>query len=217
MKPMAIRYCNTRRMTVKIINKLAEVNMVLHNKSDNLKVLLVAVAITIILSARKLMEISTDWKISSENRINGSSERNPVDSTVAEGFPEIFLEPHRPCRRDDSVIVYVLSTINGRARRDVIRSTWGHVELWNKNVFNPFQLELFFVIGTTCNSNETWSRDLERLEIENNLHGDLLVGDVTDCYTNLTNKGIIALKWIKNSCSDDDISLSFSKRTMMFL
>jgi hypothetical protein len=129
-------------------------------------------------------------------------------------YPELFLKPKTTCSSNNTIIIYVLSTIEGQGRRDVIRNTWGNVSLWNTMARNPFHVELFFVIGT---SGHSWLRDFARLEEENRHRGDLLIGDVTDSYFNLTNKGIVALKWISDKCSNDNIAFVFKTDDDVFM
>ena len=97
------------------------------------------------------------------------------------------------------LLVYVHSAPKYFKRRLAIRETWA-------NLYKP--MRILFFMGETSDENVT-----KLLKYEYNMYGDLVQENFHDSYRNLTYKGIMALKWITEYCSnvkfvlkiDDDI------------
>lgn len=86
-----------------------------------------------------------------------------------------------------------------RAKRHVIRDTWGKMDS---------RARLYFLIGAV-NSTALQTQ----IEQENRLHNDIIQGSFTDAYHNMTYKHIMAFKWFIYNCpkvkylvkTDDDV------------
>lgn len=104
------------------------------------------------------------------------------------GFP---LNHPDTCKGDVDLIVVICTSLGNSKSRDSVRKSWG---MYSKNHF--YKTRLMFLVGQ---GNETL---LERVLQENNIHGDIILGDFVDTYRNLTLKSISMLKWINNYCAN---------------
>lgn len=92
------------------------------------------------------------------------------------------------------VLVLVHSAPRNFRKRLTIRQTWA-------NHPDP-ALKVFFMLGSVE------SRTLQfKLEMENERFGDLIQGNFTDAYRNMTYKHVMALKWFTYFCPDAPILL----------
>lgn len=100
-------------------------------------------------------------------------------------------------------------------RREAIRNTWGSItnagQEWPNRKITK-KLRLGFISGV---SNETrWN---EQLKKESSLYHDIVQGNFTDTYFNMTWKSMLGLKWVFSYCqsaqyflkSDDDMIINF--------
>jgi hypothetical protein len=103
------------------------------------------------------------------------------------------------------LLVYVHSAPQNYKRRIAIRETW-------TNIYGD--IRVVFMLG------DTTDKVLKNLvSYENSLYGDLVQENFIDSYRNLTHKGIMALKWANEYCSnvkyylkvDDDIIVDIFK------
>lgn len=101
-----------------------------------------------------------------------------------------------------TLVVVVLTSLDGKERRDVIRQTW-----YSNNEFKN-EVLLKFVLGTMGMG----ENDRSRLEKENEEHKDLLLlTELVDSFTNLTRKVLSAFVWTASNvnfsyllkCDDD--------------
>ena len=91
---------------------------------------------------------------------------------------------------DVFLFIYVHSAPEHIHRRIAIRETWARRSMF-KNI------RLAFMTGL---SKETKQNDL--LKLESDVYNDIVQEDFIDSYKNLTYKGIMALKWITEYCSN---------------
>lgn len=92
-------------------------------------------------------------------------------------------------------MIIVHSAPDHFSERQAIRSTWGSV----KSIKN-LAIRLIFVLGKTqVGPNLNLENSIRR---ENELFGDIVVGNFVESYRNLTYKHLLGYKWISNFCSD---------------
>jgi Galactosyltransferase len=113
-----------------------------------------------------------------------------------------FIKSHRACKELNEkpvVVVLVHSAPNNFHKRNVIRETWGTKDS---------RALLLFLIGAVNSTNLQ-----DKLDIENNVHDDVVQGNFQDAYRNLTYKHVMAFKWFIYNCpearfllkTDDDV------------
>ena len=101
------------------------------------------------------------------------------------------------------LMIYVHTDPENAERRRTVRSTWA-----SKDILEKYNAKILFITGYIKNKDT-----LVALENENMLHQDILQGNFTDTYRNLTYKAVTALRWVSDYCSnatfvlktDDDI------------
>lgn len=117
---------------------------------------------------------------------------------------EYIVNPVNMCRdKNLTYIVYVHSAPMNFKKRQMIRQTWG-----GKSVLLKYNMRIIFCMGVVDDS-----VTMQRVLMESNRYGDILVKDFQDTYRNLTHKAVAALKWVTDNCqnvsyvikSDDDI------------
>lgn len=87
------------------------------------------------------------------------------------------------------------------ARRFSLRETWSR-----RSMFRDVRIVYLMGIGKTAKINQ-------KIKLENGIYGDIIQENFMDTYKNLTYKGIMSLKWIKEYCPhvkyilkcDDDV------------
>lgn len=107
------------------------------------------------------------------------------------------------CSKDRYLMIYVHSGPEHTERRRVIRKTWASPENLKRH-----KAKLVFVMGEVDDDNVQTT-----LETESELYKDIIQGNFTDTYRNLTYKAITGLKWVTEYCpgatyvlkTDDDI------------
>lgn len=116
-----------------------------------------------------------------------------------------FIMNQKKCKnlkKPPLVVILVHSAPNNQKKRQTIRETWGQN--------NPHSILLFMLgsVNSTTLKNE--------LNMENQLHGDLVQGNFVDSYRNMTYKHVMALKWFIYECpeaqfllkTDDDVFIN---------
>lgn len=107
------------------------------------------------------------------------------------------------CSDDRYLMIYVHSGPENTERRRVVRTTWASQEVLRKH-----KAKLVFVMGEVADDN------LQTIiETESELYKDIIQGNFTDTYRNLTYKAITGLKWVTENCpnavyilkTDDDV------------
>ena len=101
-------------------------------------------------------------------------------------------------------------------RRDAIRQTWASISESNRSKVR--HLFVLGAVGNVTNTNRT-------IEMENVIYGDIIQGNFTDTYTNLTLKTLLSLKWALRYCNntkyvikvDDDVWLNVPKLLNLLL
>ncbi|CAK8681145.1 unnamed protein product [Clavelina lepadiformis] len=105
-----------------------------------------------------------------------------------------------------NMVFLVKSAIKNRNRRDAIRSTWGSVKIYDDVMF-----ETVFILGS---SNET--SDLDDIEVESSLHGDILQYNLHDSAKTVPEKVVAGMQWSSEALTarwqyasmDDDMVLN---------
>ncbi|CAG5120303.1 unnamed protein product [Candidula unifasciata] len=100
-------------------------------------------------------------------------------------------------------------------RRQRIRATFA-----NTSLFYPAQIRAAFLLGITTDSKLT-----EMLWREHRTYNDTVMGDFIDDYHNLTLKGVMGLRWVKDHCPnaafvlkiDDDVVINMFALVHLFL
>lgn len=102
-----------------------------------------------------------------------------------------FLINHKSCkhlRKQPTVVIMIYTAPIYLSKRTAIRETWGYKD--------PRAL-LIFLIGFIKD------KDLQRkIDIENDLFGDIVQGSFIESYRNLTYKHVMGLKWFVYNCPD---------------
>ena len=130
-------------------------------------------------------------------------------ATVVNPFPYGFLKtPRTACPGSVFLVIVVHSHPSYRDRRDAIRRTWGRYG--NGQEGSPRSTRLVFALGV----DRKLSPNL--VDAENDLYDDIIQGNFTDAYRNMTLKSLLGLKWVSENCagvpymlkSDDDMFIS---------
>lgn len=98
----------------------------------------------------------------------------------------------RPCSSSHKYVLYIYSGVSNYRRRILLRRTWA-----SYNVMSDNHAKLIFILGTT---NDTFKR--QKVNNEAAVFKDIVQGDFTDSYNNLSLKGLFGLKWISQYCPD---------------
>ena len=124
--------------------------------------------------------------------------------------PDILIQPKDLCPAKERLayLVVVNSATGHFDQRDVIRHTF-----IQKNVTPSFSHRVVFLLGKA--GDELTARKIEK---EAEQRGDILQGDFTDTYRNLTFKGVMWLNWVSFNCPrvqwvikiDDDVVVNMS-------
>jgi hypothetical protein len=109
------------------------------------------------------------------------------------------------CGPDKGKNVYLLIVVNSDPAKFQFRSS--QRDTWAKRSIFP-DVRFLFLMGQPANSTLN-----KRLLLEHNLYRDILQGDFSDSYRNLSIKGVMSLKWMHKYCSniryfvktDDDV------------
>jgi len=153
------------------------------------------------------------------NRTEDQSQDAPAVEKVTNPHPfEYLINSPELCSHVPGelfMIAYVHTAPGHYRQRMLIRQTWGNTSYYD------VQVRLIFLLGSHSASaiNRSNSAIQQALYLEAQEYADIVQEDFLDSYHNLTYKGVAALKWITNYCSqakfvlktDDDIFVnSFS-------
>jgi len=167
------------------------------------------------------------------------SEMSPIKnfSSVLENLPKNdfsqlidlnnfkFLINHKICedyKKNILLIILVHSAPDNSQQRKVIRETWGGLKEY------PRILLIFLIAAVKSSVIQN------KIDLESNVHQDLVQGNFQDAYRNMTYKHVMGLKWFLYFCPTADFVLkviylnmprenfsdqfiSCSRWTMMFL
>ena len=144
---------------------------------------------------------------------NGYTRRKVLTRTT---YPIVLTKPYKInnegiCRNVTklSCIVIVHTSPRHFNRRNIMRETW-----LNSSYYNPESIRVVFLLGQVSNISLQM-----KIEHENSVFKDIVQGHFIDSYHNLTNKGVMGLKWITEYCQnaefivkiDDDVFVNFFK------
>lgn len=96
-------------------------------------------------------------------------------------------------------IVVVYSSPHHFVRRNILRRTFLNA---TSRVYEPETIRVVYLLGLVTNSTLQ-----TQIEDENFIHGDIVQGYFMDSYRNLTNKGVMGLKWITENCRNAEFAL----------
>jgi hypothetical protein len=105
------------------------------------------------------------------------------------------------------VLIYVHTRVGSHKLRNIMRQTWA-----NRKTFPKVNVAL--VLGRSLNRTVN-----ELIDVEARNYGDIILGDYTDVYLNLTFKALSWMRWIKYNCMnaklllkiDDDVVVNTFK------
>ena len=131
-------------------------------------------------------------------------------ATVVNPFPYAFIKtPRTACPGGVFLVIVVHSHPSYRDRRDAIRRTWGRYGNGHEHAPRPTRLVFALALDPT-------SSDDDQLRSESEIYDDIIQGNFTDAYRNMTLKSLLGLKWVSENCahvpymlkSDDDMFIS---------
>ncbi|CAF1464271.1 unnamed protein product, partial [Didymodactylos carnosus] len=95
------------------------------------------------------------------------------------------------CKRDDQLLIYVLSTLQNIRQRHYIRKTWANMTHHS----NLSKTCCIFIIGTAASDLvDSWSYQ-RHLDNEKQLYNDVVQINHSESYRNVVYKEIAALQW----------------------
>ncbi|KAK2171310.1 hypothetical protein NP493_1080g00035 [Ridgeia piscesae] len=124
----------------------------------------------------------------------GEATRNNLPATV-----NVVMHNPKICESRPQLrwLFYVHSAPDNQVKRHNIRATWG-----SSAHHAPGTTILVFIVGSVDDPGVQ-----RALLEEQQTHGDIVQGDFTDAYKNLTLKAIFGLKWIATYCKNAEFSL----------
>lgn len=157
---------------------------------------------TLYYESQSLFEASeTTPIVSSPTTLQHTLPKNDYEKLIdLENF-EYLMNP-KTCKdlvKPPTVVVLIHSAPDNFHKRQTIRDTWGK---YNSRTF------VLFMLGNVNSSTLQ-----HKLEIENQIHGDMVQGNFHDSYRNITYKHVMAFKWFIYECpkahfllkTDDDV------------
>ncbi|XP_060080973.1 beta-1,3-galactosyltransferase 1-like [Ylistrum balloti] len=147
---------------------------------------------------------TTDWVV-----VNTTPSKTYNDDVVNPHTFQYLLNPRGLCQDNVYLIIYVHTAPPNFHKRQMLRQTWGQ-----KSILNKHRSKMVFIMGSVPDH-----RVMDKVKMEHAHYGDIVQEDFIDSYRNLTHKGIAALNWISNFCSnatyalktDDDIMVNIFK------
>ncbi len=126
----------------------------------------------------------------------------------------VIKTPNR-CWSDVDMIVVVHTLHEYADRRYAIRETWANLVsrgMWPNSLHFDWKVKVIFSLGLS--RDESWNSQIKK---EAEKYGDIIQGDFTDSYRNMTLKSLLDLKWVTQFCpkakyflkSDDDMIINF--------
>ena len=120
-------------------------------------------------------------------------------------FPEFLITPDVTCPpgKPPHYVITVKSATSHFSRRAAIRQTYAQ-----RDLFPQLEVRLIFLLGRAARSDHVMQIQSEAAQFK-----DILQGDFTDTYRNLTIKGVMGLRWLAEFCPgmgvviklDDDV------------
>jgi len=106
---------------------------------------------------------------------------------------KIVLQP-RPCNENVELVLGIKSIVTNYDRRKQIRAGWGA-----QKYFSKYKIKRLFLFGNSYNGKVSKNK-LKQLENESNEFDDILIGDFSESFYNLTFKDSMLFTWVKNAC-----------------
>ena len=136
-----------------------------------------------------------------ETNVTGSATKYPL--SIGDNVYVIQNKAVCPTNRSVMFLMIVHSATDHSKHRLAIRRTWA-----NQATLQPFDGRIVFLLGAP-----TTKRQQTLIEHESDKYGDIVQGNFADSYRNLTNKAVLGIRWITESCRqakyvlklDDDV------------
>lgn len=169
----------------------------------------------LVTTPRSKLDTKTKVKIETIRRyLNESSSKN-FRLPAFEVDRYLMVDPNR-CRNVEKVdlVILVHTAPANLEKRQRMRDSFA-----KESLFLPFHIRIAFLLGKTKNST------LERiLWMEHAAHNDTVMANFIDDYHNLTLKGVMGYRWVKDYCSnskfvlkiDDDVLVNMYKLLYSF-
>jgi beta-1,3-galactosyltransferase 1 len=118
-----------------------------------------------------------------------------------------LIHNHARCAHKEIFVVFLLNSHpKNSAKRRAIRETWGQ-----RAIMESLNLQYVFILGIS-DSQETNTR----VKAESTKYGDIVQGEFTDTYANLSVKTMVGLNWAQSVCprakyifkTDDDMFIN---------
>lgn len=143
-----------------------------------------------VLAFLRTLSPNTDLQMKSKFS-NGSNTLQPQDDTtkpVINNYIQVLQNVNVSASGKLRVLIGVESSIDvkGKARRKVIRETWGR---------KTDGVSVVFVVGVN-NTHRHYTQSVLDLQKESSINHDILIGDFLDTYRNLTTKTLFLLQWM---------------------
>ncbi|KAL3871976.1 hypothetical protein ACJMK2_039947 [Sinanodonta woodiana] len=156
-------------------------------------------------------ELLTTKSAVTMNTVGSNQETKLVYPLTAFGSPYV-LNNDQICVGANNLtfIVLVHTATDHFYRRSVIRDTWA-----NKDILANYSMRVVFLLGRPQDNIKLQAA----IEHESSLHQDIVQGDFSDTYHNLTHKGVLGYRWISEFCLqakflikvDDDVFVNIFK------
>ncbi len=117
-----------------------------------------------------------------------------LNSSNPHSYDLVWIPVIRECQQTSNakllVLALVIISANRFERRREIRETWA-----NRTTFHSQDLRVLFAVGLDSNPNVSKSIELEFFK-----YNDIVMGNLSDLYQNLTRKVMMAFKWATENC-----------------
>lgn len=179
-------------------NELIRVLQTLRTSNENAEVQPMNISISE--NSAKSQNISNDESAVDAQRkatrklFDGRQTANSSKMSVSDHplFPGYVIENPHVCNGENvDILVYLHSAVDHRESRRNIRESWA-----SSRTFSNINVKLLFIVGRPSDSMTQF-----HVETEFSTYGDIVQGDFSDAFKNLTYKAITMLAWVNAHCS----------------
>ncbi|KAK7457291.1 hypothetical protein BaRGS_00039263 [Batillaria attramentaria] len=138
----------------------------------------------------------------------------PRSSVISTLHDRLLIHPVQPCNSATYMIILVFSLPEDFLWRKTIRNTWSGAAKKNRwpRMHLRVHVEVFFIVGQRESS-----LIFETVKEEASRHHDIIMGDFTDSYRNLTYKTLAGLSWVSQHCSHTKFVMKLDQDTFVDL
>merc|ERR1712012_25364 len=111
---------------------------------------------------------------------------------------QIVMSPE-PCSEDVRMVIIIHSHPEHYQLRKILRKTWA-----NESLHSDYKMKRIFMLGTHSSSSSSSSSVVDNIRQESEDHGDIVQGDFTDSYRNMTYKHLLGYRWCEEHCPGAD-------------